>query len=738
MLKDVTWSEDGTYKPKGVHTPIEFFSRGLENSYIFDLELGYFNSAAINVLSDSFATFISHGGMLRMVINQIVSEKDKEAITKGLDNNVSQAFDLSDLEALKETLNEYDLHFFNCLAYLIQEKRIILRIIKPRDSEGLSHTKKGRFTDGELIVSFTGSANFTIGGFINNREDIQISFSDSPDMTVRERVDNQRKEFNVLIDGKADDVEYLDASELEVAISSTFGHQDIDELVDVERKLKHLKMTKYQLPSSESDVVSEDIAELEPHFPYPSGPREYQQTALDNWKANGKRGFFAMATGTGKTITSLNCLYDEYKNTGSYKAIILVPTIALVDQWHKECMKFNFNKVVKISSKSKWKDYLSDIITTCLFDEDGQSYVILTTYASFIKQNVYNRLFELPLDTLVIADEAHNMGSPSILQIMPQIPFMKRIGLSATPDRKYDDDGNRAINAFFGINDSYTFEYTMKEAIDKDVLCHYRYFPHVVHLTEDEMMEYKELSAKIAKFFDPETKRLKDNPMLTALMLKRKRIIHKAQNKLALFKSILNDIYSERDTLQYTMVYVPEGVSNYDEEFVFATESDYDEDTYSESLIDKYTSIVSDVSSTMTVEQFTSMESDRNGILRRFASGSTQVLTAMKCLDEGVDVPRAEYAIFCASTGNPRQFIQRRGRILRNHSMKTIAYIYDMVVVPQIDRESTSYELERSLLKRELERVYDFASLATNKSYTNKILDNILDYYKLNIYGDEN
>ena len=183
MLKDVVWAEDGTYKPNGNHQPLEFFTAGLKNSTQFDLQLGYFNSAALSVLSYSFASFISNGGKMRMAINQIVSENDKKAFEEGLSGNVKLDFpiDLTNLEELKDTLDEYGLHFFKCLAYLIQEQRIELKIIKPKNEIGIAHTKCGQFSDNEMIVSFTGSANFTLSGFFNNKEEIVISLSSSLD-----------------------------------------------------------------------------------------------------------------------------------------------------------------------------------------------------------------------------------------------------------------------------------------------------------------------------------------------------------------------------------------------------------------------------------------------------------------------------------------------------------------------------------------------------------------------------
>lgn len=476
-----------------------------------------------------------------------------------------------------------------------------------------------------------------------------------------------------------------------------------------------------------------------PKFPFPEGPRDYQKNALNAWIENKYKGLFAMATGTGKTITSLNCLLHLYREEGSYKCLILVPTISLVDQWKKECTRFGFRNIIKISSKEKgWKDAVMRIVTNSYFNLKNISYVIIATYASFAKSETCSRIEELSSSTLLIADEAHNMGSTLMLKAMKRVVFQRRIGLSATPHRQYDPQGNRSINDFFGIKDHYTFEYSMAEAIEKGVLCKYRYFPHVVNLNEDEMEQYLILSKQIAKFFHDDTEMFDDDPVLTALLLKRKRIIHKAVNKLVKFKEIINDLYREKGNLKYTMIYAPEGVCPDDSYYNVVDDRDEIEDSGDEiPLINLYTMLVAETNKYTTVEQFTARETDRDRILRDFANGVTDVLVAMKCLDEGVDVPRAENAIFCASTGNPRQFIQRRGRILRIHENKSMAYIHDLVVVPYVDYDIESFNMERSLLKRELLRVSDFAKIATNSSYTENVLKEIIEYYELNLYEHE-
>lgn len=744
MLKDVKWSEDGTYTPHGKHTPVEFFDSALKNSYLFDLELGYFNSAAISVLASSFATFIRNGGIMRMAINHIVSQKDKMAIEAGENGNVILPFDITNIHELRKSLDEYGDHFFSCLSYLIQEHRIQIRIIKPKGTQGISHTKRGQFCDGDTTVSFTGSANFTLGGFFNNREEITLSLSDSPDPTIQKRIANRKEDFNLLMAGNDDTVEYLNTTDLEEAIRTEYGKTEIEELLDVEKKLKNYKLEQEKEPHKiAEDVVYGYSSNHEPSFPY-GKPRDYQQQAFLNWKDNKQKGLFAMATGTGKTLTSLNCLLRIYKIYNYYKAVILVPTITLVDQWEQECRKFNFNGIIKINSKSKsWRDELDAIKAkeTLNFSGNEPSYIIISTYASFARESVFRDLMDFPQKVLrqilLIADEAHNMGAGKISDRLDGVKYIRRIGLSATPERQFDERGNKALMNFFGCHDErYTFEFGMQEAIAKGYLCRYNYYPHLVHLTDNEMQEYIKISRQLSKFFNYDKDGFtSSDDVLMRLLLKRKRIIHKAANKESIFRTIMEKRYEEKGNLKYTLVYVPEGnrPDNYDADRFTDSESIID-DNDADRIINTYTQIVRNICPTTTVKKFTSGIKERNTVLEDFAAGKLEVLTSMKCLDEGVDVPRSELAVFCASTGNPRQFIQRRGRILRNHPEKHKAEIHDLVVAPVINASDECFSMEQSLLRSELKRVRDFAIMSENADYAYKELNEVLSYYGLSLF----
>ena len=741
MLYEVDWAEDGTYRPGEYNSPEKFFNDCLENSKEFDLQLGYFSSATISVLADGFASFISNGGRMRLVINHIVSEEDKDAISKGMKGGYINCFDLTDFESLRQTFDEYQQQFFDCLAFLIYDKRIDIRIIKPRNIKGIAHTKTGQFRDGDSITSFTGSANFTINGLFNNLEEIKIDRSDSIDMMVQKRIKSQREEFDIIMEGRKKNVEYLSPENLVTAIMSNYGDKEIEELLDVEAKLRKVKEEKaIRERQARMDLVCEEI-EIVPHFPYPQGPREYQKIAFENWKNNKQKGLFAMATGTGKTITSLNCLFEIYQRKGYYKAIILVPTITLVNQWEQECRKFNFSNITKVYSKNlTWRDEIERILFNEKYRTEKEpevSYIIISTYASYSREKVFKVLNNFDKSRLLlIADECHNMGSGSLVKRLKEIPYLRRIGLSATPERQFDDEGNVKLRRFFGSEERYTYEYSMEEAINNGVLCKYMYYPHMVKLNSEEMDAYVELSDKIAKYFNYDKARFENiDEKLKMLLLTRKRIIHKAEGKLEVFKEIIQKRFEEKGNLKYSLIYVPEGnkpdyVGGGDD---FDMAEEIGDDYEADHLIDKYTKVVAEVDDHVTVRKFVSGQRDRDEILYDFAEGKLQVLTSMKCLDEGVDVPRSELAIFCSSTGNPRQFIQRRGRVLRTHPDKHMAELHDLVVIPEVNPYSSSYKMEQSLVRGELERVKNFANLSENPSFSEIELREILDHYALNL-----
>jgi len=759
MLKsDIQWPPHRRFKSRTDWEPIGFFSECLCNSTQFDLMLGFFSSSAINVLSDGFASFLYGGGRMRLIINDILTEQDRNAISTGTNTEDIPFFDIADIENLKNTLSERDAHFFDCLAWLIRNNRLEIKIITPKDSIGISHTKSGAFFDGINIVAFDGSCNFSRTALVNNIESLTVSCGWDGDIE-KAKIDNLKDDFESVFQGQNESVIYVEADSVKTRLTNTFENKSLSDLLNDEYRflqndlknkslpknvIKALDKAKYRvevaiekLRKQKDEAIVVSSVSTEPLFPYEAGPRDYQKNAFESWKNNKQKGLFAMATGTGKTITSLNCLLEIYKRLGYYKAMILVPTITLVDQWEVECKKFNFDNIIKVCSKTRnWKSSVANLRMLEMSNADDKlSYIIIATYASFVRSNIFPELSKFPKQKLLfIADEAHNMGSGQMINRLNEIPYLRRIGLSATPERQYDESGNQRLMNFFGCADNYTFEYSMAEAIEKEALCRYYYYPHIVKLTELEMVEYVELSKKIVKIMG--FKDTDSQEMLKRLLLKRKRIIHKAENKKNVFRQIIQTQMQEKGNLKYTLVYVPEGNKPDDNQAdVFDTMDTMPTDEDTAHLIDEYTSIVRDADSHIVVRQFTSDSKDREPMLKDFSNGFIDVLTSMKCLDEGVDVPRAELAIFCASTGNPRQFIQRRGRVLRTHKDKHTATIHDLIVVPDNCFESECYDLERSLVKSELLRVRDFAVLSENLNDTDNELEDVLNHYNLSLFN---
>ena len=248
-------------------------------------------------------------------------------------------------------------------------------------------------------------------------------------------------------------------------------------------------------------------------------------------------------------------------------------------------------------------------------DSSSASYIIISTYASFVRDKVFPVLNSFPKKRLLfIADEAHNMGSGRMMDKIGGIPYLRRIGLSATPKRQFDDDGNRQLYEFFGSSKQFTFEYSMQEAIDNGFLCRYYYYPHIVRLTDAEMAEYMEISRKLAKMYSSSKKDFKKgDDILKILLLKRKRIIQKAINKEEVFRQIVNGRYTEKGNLKYTLVYAPEGNRIDDNSSdIYDTVEVIGDDEETNHIIDKYTQIVQEISPITTVKKFTSDSSDRD------------------------------------------------------------------------------------------------------------------------------
>ena len=700
MLNDVQFKHSYS---SGYDEPKEFFTEALIESSTFDLGLGFFSSSGIRSLAYGFALFIANGGKMRVVINHFLSKEDKEAIENGqkhlIDNYESRI--LSDIAKLTKTLSKEDEHFFQCLSYLISINRIEF-VATISTKGGLGHDKYGIFTDEKNNkVAFIGSANFSHSALELNGETITVFTSSDDD----KRICEYQTLFNKSWENDTPHLIHIPINEVKTYISDNFPKLSFEELLGNSMDLRtDNTVNSYCKPLSKRILDKIELKEQEPRFPFPE-ERPIQIDAYDAWISNGKNGVFAMATGSGKTVTALNCLRKQYKENGYYKAIIVVPTQALAIQWEKEAKAFNFQHIVSTHTDKDWKNTLSRYTTRSLLDQ-SKSIIIITTYATFNRKDMQlfiNRVKGIET-FMYIADEAHNIGSTSSLKHLPH-NILWRIGLSATPERIYDDIGSEKLYEFFNSRPpEYTYRYTMKQAIEENILCHYDYYPIFVELTNSEMEEYEYISTQLRKFIDPDTGKYK--PEAEKLLLKRKRIIHKAENKKVAISNLLEDLKHKRK-LDYTFVFVPEGY-----EPDYSERDSYDIDQEDIHIIDEYAQMFKNQG--YSYHKYISGLDDAPGILKSFAEGDIQILLSMKCLDEGVDIPRAEHAIFCSSTGNPRQFVQRRGRVLRKSKGKDKAKIWDLIVMPP-NVMNDSIGIERNMFISEVKRIVNFAALADNQ-----------------------
>jgi len=691
--------------------PWEFYETVIPNSKTLYIKLGYFSSFAISILAEPLTIFLINGGNLKMITNHILLDKD-------LDNLLDYDYSVEHLEKLDKIfyqepkkfsniLSKGAELFYDCLNYLQIHKRLTIQPVFYGQNEGLCHFKEFVGIDHEHNMVFAnGSCNLTPSGLLVNGESFTVLKSWESDSN-RETIEKAKWGIIRVLNNEHPNYKYASPDRIRSLIKDKARTEDEIEILQYGKELALIKNNLFNSDKREKykNRYMKNINSYlsEPRPPEWFQPRDYQKMAYEKWLDNGKKGIFAMATGTGKTLTAINILYEEYKSNKTCKAIILVPTKTLAYQWKEEVEKFNFVKTLMTVDNNGWHKEYSFILRN---QRIINNIIIITTYATFNSNRFQIGLRELEENNqiILIADEMHNLGSNQSLQNLP-LKIEQRIGLSATPKRVYDEEGSYELEKYFeSFYPKYTYRYSMKRAIDEEKLNSYDYYPILVRLTNEEMDQYNRITSILMSHFDDKTNTFTEKGKRK--LLERKRILHKAKNKLVLLGSILDDLEAIKGgRIKYTFVYVPEG-----KEAHYDIEEEYnpsDEDTR---LINLYSSFLRERD--YNLYKFVGGLKNREEVLRNFENGYLDILLAMKCLDEGVNIPRTEIGIFCSSTGNPRQFVQRRGRLLRTHDEKPgNSIIYDMVVIPEGDRLSN---LEKSLYTTEIRRVANFASLADN------------------------
>lgn len=635
---------------------------------------------------------------MQLIASPHLSLEDANAIAQGLQQR--------DEVVTHRIIQELDREFerlirdrLACLAWLLSHQllEIKLAISKEIHRPGIYHEKLGIFQDPEdNLVAFVGSANESVTALQDNFECIDVYCSWH--LGVRERALRKAKDFEALWNNQTEGVEIINFPEA--------AKRSLLRLRPDQVPIKEPRMNSVKYRPSVSETSGKYDAEMSTQsqpetlkVPAAITLRCHQRQAIQEWVANGGQGIFEMATGSGKTITALAAATVLYQHIGSPLLIVIVcPYLHLVSQWITEAHKFGLLPLPCAVSYTKWQEELGVRLYN-LSTRNRSIASIITSNATFTSELFQQFIKKINSRFLLIVDEVHNVGAEQLRDCLPKNATYK-IGLSATPERWFDPEGTAALSDYFG---STLVHYTLQQALQDGVLCPYRYYPQKIQLTDEEFEVYYELTVKIARLLGQKQQTLENNTTgLEALLIQRSRLIATAQGKLKTLQSLLAPLSESK----FNLVYCGDGsVESADEPGLMRQ-------------IDAVTRLLG-YELGMSVAKYTAETplTRRNELREQFAQGEIQCLIAIRCLDEGVDIPETQRAFILASSSNPRQFIQRRGRLLRRCAGKQMAEIFDFVVEPPTelaDSSSPYFGLTRSLVGKELQRVMEFARLAVN------------------------
>ncbi len=686
MFKDLNLST--VYDSADHHLVDDLMAPLLAESTAYMRGVGYFSSGWLRVAAQGIMGIIENGGKAKFVVSPILDKRDWEAMELGArakEDNIIRTILEKNIEDLAESL-ESDTR--NCLAWLVSDGLLEFRFALPRDtrSRGDYHDKVGVFTDdnGDK-VAIHGSFNDSVKGTLNGEAfSVFCSWKDGHEPYVKQHEErlralweNSNSQFKVY----------------EIPEASRQGLISLRTSPD----------RPYSLGKS-VELIDFTISNKGPHAPFELYP--YQDKAITAWVNAGKTGILDMATGTGKTFTSLAAAAAEYEQAGRLALVILVPYLHLVEQWEEHCKTFGFIPVSCSGEHAGWKVKATSMIQDYCMGSTS-NICLIGVHATASLSPFLKIVQKLPTDsTMLIADEAHGLGAHHLKRaLFPEAG--KRLGLSATPKRWFDEDGTASLFQYFkGV----CYSFSLEEAIGK-FLVPYEYYPIPIRLDPEENEEYEQLTHRMQILLSNKEKDKKTRSQVERILRERALIVAKASQKLpALISEIqkLLEAYADTgDELRNTLVYCAPG--NHKPVLKALAELG------------------------LRCREFvhTVNLKERHKVLNQFAAGDIQVLVAIKCLDEGVDVPSTQHAFFLASTTNPREFVQRRGRVLRKSKGKTKAFLRDFIVLPNDSTEASPRDVDRGLLRREMPRFAEFSSAALNCYEARSVVRPLLDQYEM-------
>ena len=624
-----------------------FLVPALKQTKKYRRSVGFFSSGVFGPIIDGIVALSRNGGTIELVASPKLNEDDIKAINLGYQHRAQIIEDAFTRDFLSE-IESLDDAKLQLLATLIANGTLDIKIAVT-ETDGIYHDKLGIMEDfdGNVIV-FYGSANSSLSAYQNNYEKIRVVknwvASDVPS------IEDECKEFDALWNGINPFVKVYEYKE--------------------SAKKRILEVVEYRKNGKKSGVVS------------PIKLRDYQEEAISAWVNNKYHGFYVMATGTGKTWTAI---YSAKKLIEEKPAMIVIcaPYKHLVRQWADDVEKaFPDARLIMVSSENpSWEQQISQEIIRKQYNPEKQI-IIISTIASFKMPRFLSAIRKSTEEKLLIVDEAHRFTErPDSLKDV----FQYMLGLSATPYSGSSPNKGLELMAWFG---GQVFNLPIEVALERGFLVPYNYYPIYVSATEDEEGKFRYHTQKILSCF--KNNRCINPDLLVKSLRNRLRVISMAEEKQTRIHEIVSEI-SEKD---HFVVYCGDGKL-------------FDNNTGDEL---RHIQSIKRVlhAHGFKPSQFTATENMavRMELVDAFNKGEIDSLVAIRCLDEGINIPSIKSALVLSSNDDYREFVQRRGRILRTYKGKEYANIYDVVVLPSHDMQGWA--------KIELRRFREYGRLALN------------------------
>ena len=648
----------------------------LKHAKVYKRSVGFFSSSALDFIGDGVFSLARNGGHIMLATCPRLSDIDVLALKEGYE--ARDKYESMVLEDVVNTFNELADENAKMLYLLVKERILDIKIVIKQG--GIYHDKLALLEDyNGNIIACVGSNNESEPGYNSNYEKIRVykSWTD-----VDGRIDDEMQEFESIWNNNNPELQVFD-------FTDAFEKELLERINHTGHYQKHY--LKYEM-------------------------RDYQIEAKTNWLENGHKGFFVMATGTGKTITSLNSI-KEFVRDNHIFTVIAVPYKHLVAQWYEDAKEF-FPDAYVIMIHGEITDGETRVFSSYLTTlNEYKPIIVITTMKSFFLKKYRNLYKRIRYEKLLIVDEAHNFFNSVSDELDKEYPY--KLGLSATPVFGKDESKTTLlVNWFGGIVEDFPIE----KAIGK-YLVNYEYHPIFVEATQKDEKNFAYYTKMMLSAFDGKTGTIIDEDKFAVAYHGRLKAISMAENKMANIASIFNKIEDKA----HTIIYCSDGKMLYSDE----KNPQQEEIRHLEVILKLINNAILNKDANLKASKFTATENidTRLSLIDDFNKERINYLVAIRCLDEGINIPSITSALLLSSNDNYREFVQRRGRILRLYKdpvtgkEKEKAHIYDVIVLPST--ENTSF------VEIELRRFYEYSRLALNKDELDRKLDDLLSEYGL-------